>query len=207
MPLSGALERVTRALLLLGPSSFVVFHAVVLASAARNPWFNFFKHAFSDLGAPSANDPWIFNYGLVAMGALVCLFSLGILATSESRGTAFASGLLFVSGVFLALIGVYPSGTRPHTFVATWFYVQSFLASAAMGVALLAEGKRPAGYALLLLGLLPIPIGYLVDATVGWPSVAMLEYAGAVFIAASASVASLAHWRGGGASARTRSSS
>ncbi|MEM2790879.1 MAG: hypothetical protein QW075_03435, partial [Thermofilaceae archaeon] len=88
-----------------------------------------------------------------------------------------------------------PGGTRPHVFVSTWFYVQSFLATAALGLAMLAEKRRTPGIILLLLGLLPAPLGYLVEATVRWPSVAVAEYAGAVVIAVGALIAVAAHWR------------
>jgi len=189
--------RTRRALLLAGPCAFAAFHAVVLASASRNPWWSFLRHAFSDLGGPAAADPWIYNSGMILLGALVALFSLGLLASSRSSGAAFASGLYFTAGLFLALIGVYPGGTRPHTFVSTWFYVQSFMASAALGLALLREGRGAPGWALLALGLLPLPLGYLIEVSVGWPSVAVAEYAGAALIAASATVAAVAHWGSG----------
>ncbi|MEM0308863.1 MAG: DUF998 domain-containing protein [Thermofilaceae archaeon] len=188
-------RNLSRFLMLLGPLAFPAFHVVVLASVARNPWFDFYRHAFSDLGAPGATDPWIYNYGLIVLGAMMCLYSLGLLLASRSRGAAFACGLYFVAGIFLALIGVYPGGTRPHVFVSTWFYVQSFLATAALGLAMLAEKRRTPGIILLLLGLLPAPLGYLVEATVRWPSVAVAEYAGAVVIAVGALIAVAAHWR------------
>ena len=187
-------QTIRRVLLILGPLAFLLFHLVAALSAARNPWWSFWRHAFSDLGDPRAADPWIYNAGMVALGAMVSLFSLGLLASSRSRGAAFASGLFFVSGLFLALIGVYPSGTRPHTFVSTWFYVQFYMASLALGLALLREGRRAPGAALLLLGATPLPLGYLIDATVGWPSVAVAEYAGALFVAASAVIAAASHW-------------
>lgn len=184
----------TRALLLLGPVAFPLFHIVVLASALRNPWWSFYRHAFSDLGAQAATDPWIYNVGLMVLGALVMFFSLGLLLAAESKWSAFASALFFVAGIFLALIGIYPGGTRPHVFVSTWFYVQSFIASAALGAALLLEGNRPYGVLLCALGVLPPLLGVLVEATVGWPSVAIAEYAGAVFIAAAATAGCYIYW-------------
>jgi len=185
---------VRRALLSLGPLTFPLFHLVVALAASRNPWWSFWRHAFSDLGDPRAADPWIYNAGMVTLGVMLSLFSIGLLASSKSKGAAFASGLFFVSGVFLALIGIYPSGTRPHTFVSTWFYVQFYMASIALGLALLREGKPLPGATLLLLGAAPLPLGYLIDATVGWPSVAVAEYAGALFMAAAAAVAAAFHW-------------
>lgn len=190
-----AASKLARLLMILGPLAFPAFHVVVLASVARNPWFDFYRHAFSDLGAPEAADPWIYNIGLIILGVMMCLYSLGLLLASKSRGAAFACGLYFVAGIFLALIGIYPGGTRPHVFVSTWFYVQSFLASAALGLALLAEKRRAPGLALLALGLLPTPLGYLVEVTVGWPSVAVAEYVGAVVIVVSALISVATHWR------------
>ena len=187
-------RRFTRALLLAGPLAFPAFHLVVALAAARNPWWSFWEHALSDLGGPGAADPWVYNYGLVLLGVLFALFSLGLLSASRSKGAAFASGLYFTAGVFLALIGIYPSGTRPHTFVSTWFYAQSFLATLALSLALLHEKRCKPGAALLLLSLSPAPLAYLVEALVGWPSVAAIEYFGAAFIAAAAAVATATHW-------------
>ncbi|MEM0494143.1 MAG: DUF998 domain-containing protein [Thermofilum sp.] len=186
--------KLERILLLLGPLAFPVFHLVLLVAVSRNPWFNFFVHAFSDLGGPKASDPWVFNNGLIALGFMQCLYSLGLLARARSRGAAFACGLCFTAGVFLALIGVYPSGTKPHAFIAMWFYLQALMAMSALGLALLVEGRRVPGALLLALGLLPLPLGYAVEITVGWPSLAVVEYAGTIFIAGGSLVATLAHW-------------
>ncbi len=166
--------------------AFAVFTAGVLLSSQQNPWWSLYRNAFSDLGGPKANAPWIFNSALIIAGVLFCMFSIGVLGLSKSRVTSFASGLLFTAGVFLALIGVYPSGTRPHFFVATWFYLQSFMGMAVLGVGLLLEKRLVHGIALLLLGVLPVPLSLLVEATIGWPSVAILELAGALFILSGA---------------------
>jgi Predicted membrane protein len=40
---------------------------------------------------------------------------------------------VFVAGLFLALIGIYHAGTRPHVFVSTWFFVQMDTALIAWG--------------------------------------------------------------------------
>ncbi|MEM4984919.1 MAG: DUF998 domain-containing protein, partial [Sulfolobales archaeon] len=42
----------------------------IFLSVSKNPWFNVFKHALSDLGGPRAVDPWIYNVGLIVTGAL-----------------------------------------------------------------------------------------------------------------------------------------
>ncbi|ABL78449.1 DUF998 domain-containing protein [Thermofilum pendens] len=189
------MKNLVKTLLLAGPLAFAAFPVVVYFSASSNPWWSLYKHAFSDLGGPRAANPWIFNYGLMAMGLLVVVYSFGVLLASKTKYESFAAGLLFVAGVFLFLIGYYPSGTKPHTFVSLWFYLQSFIASTALGIALLLSGRKAVGTALLALGLVPVPLGTLIEATVGWPSVAILELAGALFIGASAIVATLHYIR------------
>ncbi|PLJ78000.1 DUF998 domain-containing protein [Infirmifilum sp. SLHALR2] len=181
-------ERVFHALLFAGPLAFVVFTIGVFLASQANPWWDFFRDAFSDLGGPRASAPWIFNTTLIVVGALFSLYSLGLLGVSGSKVSSFASGLLFTAGLFLALIGVYPSGTPPHAFIPLWFYIQSYIGMCALGLGLLLERKTSCGAALLALGALPIPLAQAVEMVVGWPSVAMLELAGAIFILAAALV-------------------
>lgn len=165
-----------------GPLAFAVFAVGVAMASQANPWWSLYKHAFSDLGGPRASSPWIFNTTLVVSGVLFSLFALGVLAASKTKLEAFSAGLLFTAGVFLALIGVYPSGTKPHAFVSLWFYIQSYLGISAVGLSLALRRDFRYGVPLLLLGCTPIPLAQLVEVTVGWPSVAILELAGAIFI-------------------------
>lgn len=66
-----ALKILRTVLLMLGPLSFLVFLVAVYFAASYNPWWNFFKGAFSDLGSPRATNPWIFNIGLMTMGTIL----------------------------------------------------------------------------------------------------------------------------------------
>ncbi|MEM0023419.1 MAG: hypothetical protein QW407_01520 [Thermofilaceae archaeon] len=91
---------------------------------------------------------------------------------SRSRGADFASIFYFDAGAFVALVGIYPSGTRPRVFASTRFYAQSSLASVAVGTALLAGRWRKLSVVLLLPGLSLVLLGYLAELTVNWPSVA-----------------------------------
>ena len=185
-----------KTLLLLGPLSFCIFAVTVYLAASSNPWWDFFKDAFSDLGSPRAVNPWIFNAGLMIMGAILLLYSIGILWSADSKLEGFACGMLFVSGIFLFLIGYFPEGTKPHTFVSTWFYLQSFMASTLLGVALLVKREIWWGFTLLVLGASPLPLGLLIEQLIGWPSVAAEELAGALLIEAGAATASIYYLRG-----------
>ena len=43
----------------IGLVAAVLAWIVILLSIHHNPWFVFTKHAFSDLGGPGAEKPWI----------------------------------------------------------------------------------------------------------------------------------------------------
>ncbi len=149
-----------------------------------NPWFDFWKDAFSDFGVPKACCPWLYNYGLMASAFFLSIYSLFILGASKGRLESFASGLLFTASIFLALIGVFPGGTRPHTFVSTWFFFQAFMGLAVLGIALFVGGYARGLIVALLAGLAPI-LAVLVDLMVGWPSAAVAEAAGILIIGVS----------------------
>ncbi len=181
MGLGGARASLGARLWWAGPAAVILAWIVIGASWYLNPWFRFLEHAFSDLGGPEASYPWVYNYGLIATGALVILYSWFIYSVAASKMEAAASALTFVAGIFLALIGVYPSGTRPHTFVSMWFFIQMDMALIALGLGLRVRGSR-LWHAITGLSVLAFPIYGMVEATVGWPSVAAGEAYGIIVI-------------------------
>ncbi len=72
-----------------------------------------------------------------------------------------------------------PPGTRPHTFVSTWFFIQADLALIAIGMEL---WGFLAGRLIVALSVLAFPLALLVGATLGWPSTAILETYGILII-------------------------
>lgn len=161
-----------------GVAAAVLAWIVIALASSRNPWFDVFRHALSDLGGPRASDPWVYNVGLMLVGALTCVYALYLTYASNTKVLTFASALVFVAGIFLALIGAFPSGTRPHVFVSTWFFVQMWMAMVAAAVDFLARGELGPGGLLLALSAVG-PVGALL---VRWPSVALLEIYGIVII-------------------------
>ena len=103
------------------------FWVFTYVSIARNSWFDFFRDAFSDLGGSRASDPWIYYTSLVISSIALLPLSLHIIATSRNRIGVVSGSYFSVASIFLALIAIYPAGTRPHVFVSTWFFVQAFL--------------------------------------------------------------------------------
>ena len=97
---------------------------------------------------------------------------------SRNRVEAYASGFTTLMGIFLALIGVFPSGTKPHVFISTWFFIQGDLAILTWGAGLLARGWRRIAIFLLTLAVASPLIGFGVD----WPSAAVAEAFGIVVL-------------------------
>jgi len=164
------------------------FWIIVAVCWAQNPWFDVFRHAFSDFGSSRASNPWIYNVGLIVLGVLVSLYSLYIVSASLNKIEAFGAGLMFTAGLFLALIGIFPAGTRPHNFVSTWFFVQFFLSCIPIGVGLYMRGLRAYATALLLLIPLGVAGAVVIDILVGWPSAALLEAYGVLAATAAAAI-------------------
>lgn len=151
---------------------------IILLSISQNPWFNVYRHALSDLGDPRANKPWIYNIGLMVVGLITCIYSLYLTYITNSKTHIYASALLFIAGIFLVLVGVYPSGTRPHTFISTWFFIQMWLALLATTIGMIIDGRTIHA---IVLGTMTI-VGPLGAIFIKWPSVALQEIFGIVLI-------------------------
>ncbi len=170
------------ACILLGPLAAVLAWLVIGASwAVNSDWFVFTEHAFSDLGGPGARYPWLYNYGLITVGLVVAFYGVCQTVTCNSRAGVLGGGYMSLAGIFLSLIGVFPAGTRPHTFVSTWFFIQIDLALILMAYAAARAGGRYSGK-VLPLAIAAWPLALIVEAVIGWPSAAVLEAYGIIVI-------------------------
>jgi hypothetical membrane protein len=161
-----------------GIAAAIIAWIVIAISISRNPWFDIYRHALSDLGDAKANKPWIYNIGLIIVGGIVCIYSLYLTFTTNSKAYVYTSALLFIAGLFLALIGIYPSGTRPHIFVSTWFFIQMWLAVIATAIGMAIERRVFYGAILAIVAVIG-PIGAIF---IKWPSVALQEVFGVILI-------------------------
>ncbi len=147
----------------------------------NSDWFVWTRDAYSDLGGPHSCCPWAYNYGLIAVGIIMIVFGTVAASVLPGKLGGIGGSHIALAGVFLILIGVFPSGTRPHTFVSTWFFIQ---ADTALVISLLSVPK-PRGRLVtsaLIAALLAFPIAILVGLTIGWPSAAVLETYGILII-------------------------
>jgi hypothetical membrane protein len=157
-----------------GLSALILAWVVIFLSIQYNPWFSITKNAFSDLGGPNANMPWIFNYGLVATGVLSAVFSTCIINSSRNKLECVAGAFMFIASIFLMLIGIFPKGIRHHLFVSLWFFIQADISIITWGASF--RGKE--GVFSLLAGI----ISPIIAAVVKWPSTATVEAFGITVI-------------------------
>ena len=147
----------------------------ILLSIHYNPWFSLTKNAFSDLGGPNANLPWIFNYGLITTGVISVIFSTCIVHGSRNKLECVAGAFMLVASIFLMLIGIFPEGTKHHTFVSLWFFIQADMAIITWGISRIGRIEN-------VLSLTAGLLGPLIAVFVRWPSIATLEAFGIIII-------------------------
>jgi hypothetical membrane protein len=169
---------VGKPLRLAGVAGVILAWVVIYLAISHNPWFVFTEHAFSDLGGPMAEDAGIFNNGLIVLGGLFILYALTLIGDAINKVETVGGAFALMAGVFLALIGVYPSGTTPHTFVSIWFFVQADVAITVWGIGILLSGWDVFGLVFTCIGI----VGPLIAVAVTWPSIAVVEAYGIALI-------------------------
>lgn len=169
--------------------SLVFFAMFTTISITLNSWFDIFRHAFSDLGGPRANYPWIYNTGLIISSIPLLIFSTYLINVSSNKIETIGASYLVLSSMFLALIGVYPSGTQPHIFVTTCFFILAYTSFLIHGLGVFLRGKNLGlmQYAIFFTGLI---IGLIIEWVFKWPSAALLETYAIIIIVLMALVAS-----------------
>ena len=154
-----------RSLRFFGVITLIVYWCFTIISISQNSWFSVMHNALSDLGANNANAPWLYNYGLILSFPFLFIFSIYLLHIAINKLQIIGGAFIMISSVFLAFIGIFHSGTRPHGFVSTYFFLQFFFGMFIFGIA--TEKLRIASIVLFALSWL--------GAFLPWPSVATLE--------------------------------
>lgn len=162
----------------LGLIGLVSAWVVIAASVMANQWFRLDANAFSDLGAQTARMPWIFNYGMMGVGVVICVYSWALGVFASNRVETSSATFFMVSGAFLVLIGYFHEGTYPHLFVSYWFFIQSAVAIIAWGTGSMLEGERRTGALIAAMGILSA----VAAAMVPWQSIGEAEAFGIAVI-------------------------
>lgn len=158
----------------LGISVSVLFCIIVLVSAYFNPWFVFTERSFSSLGSVSEHGalyPWIYNIGMMALGAFVCAYAVSFVYDSVNKFETVGGAAIMVAGVFLALVGIHPMGTPHHGIMSTQFFYGTEILLLICGISLFLNSHWRTG--VIIVGI-ELP-AVLVALYVNWPSVAVEE--------------------------------
>lgn len=83
---------------------------------------------------------------------------------------------MFVAGIFLSLIGLFPSSTKPHDFISLWFFIQIRLSLLPATLGMVKDRRIIHSLVLWVL----IFVGPLGAIFIDWPSVALLEIFGVI---------------------------
>ncbi len=115
---------------LIGVLGAVLAYPFIAVSIILTPWFNFYDNALSDLGNIARNAPvaHLYNTGLVLSGFLVAFFALLTFLKRRSWKYSSWSLLLTLTGIDLALIGVFPEDAgRVHGLVSVIFFTMMII--------------------------------------------------------------------------------
>ena len=100
----------TNGLIGIGAVAFGTLTVIIMA-ALRTDEYNHFHKAVSELGSLDAPNHWIFNIlGFIIPGILISIFSFNLLKEFRSDSIkSYPFYLLFISGLFLTLAGIFPA--------------------------------------------------------------------------------------------------
>lgn len=100
----------------------LVGFAATLSATALSPTFQWTRNALSDLGAASAANPWLFNYGLIASALLTLPFAWAVWVGADHPLQRLGALAFAASTVGLGLVGVFPIGSALHDPVAIAYF-------------------------------------------------------------------------------------
>lgn len=173
--------RLIRLIIYFGIVAVIFAWIVIGASWVLNPWFVFTRDAFSDFGGPHSSCPGLYNYGLIITGMFVVIYSFAICSLAKNKLEIIGGAYVALAGIFLALIGIFPSGTEPHGFVSTWFFLQMFIALIILGLGMKIRGLKY-GREITIIAAISVPLAIILEILWGWPSAAVLETYGIIII-------------------------
>ena len=182
---------------LIGIASPIIGILAVLVSIYFSPWFEWPTHALSDLGVEQEGRlisqfaqegdtqiaTWTFNGGMIVAGLLIAIFVSSTRKTiPDNLMNKIAYSLIFIGGINLALVGVFPysSGTI-HLIVALIYFIFTPIGLIMIGVERRTRDKNFAIFSIgsgivsliviggAVLGILGTPIGTIYPEGVAIP--------------------------------------
>ena len=169
-------KNASRLLVYSGVLAIVLAWIVIGVSWSLNrDWFSYSRGAFSDLGSKRSCCPEVFNYGLIIVGFLFTIYGVSIAYSARIKIGVVGGSYVSLAGVFLSLVGVYPEETKPHGCVAVMFFLLAYVGLILALLDAMATRRSRLAVIALTAMVLSIVAGVIIGATVGWPSIAILE--------------------------------
>jgi len=172
-------DRLIKAAAICGILGVIVVYLLILLAIFYYPNFSWFNNALSDLGVKGISAI-IFNTSLIIGGALLFIFTIGLILYTKGAISKIGSISLLASAIFLALIGVFPENYGPiHFYVSVAFFVLTALSLLALASYLLLESSKLSGL-LTLVGALIAALIWLLP----WRGVAIPEATSSLILSA-----------------------
>ncbi|MBN2066125.1 MAG: DUF998 domain-containing protein [Candidatus Thermoplasmatota archaeon] len=111
--------------------------AVLIGTLPYAPWFSWTENAISDLGIPEYGLLF-FNYGLILIGFLLLVFSIGL--NLHLKKERVGPTIFSLSGIYLMGVGIFPLPSASHVDLAGLFFIAFPLGFFVIGVRLF---RRP----------------------------------------------------------------
>ncbi|MEM4726323.1 MAG: DUF998 domain-containing protein [Nitrososphaerales archaeon] len=138
-------KKLVRAAGLCGILGVAIVYPLILLARFYYPSFSWFNNALSDLGV-GVSAP-IFNTALLIGGALLLIFSLGLLNYTSGYIAKLGSLLLIAASIFLAAIGLFPENYgKLHFYVSVAFFVLIVFSLLTLGLSLILQSSRASGF-------------------------------------------------------------
>lgn len=160
--------------------SLVGFTATLLATLL-SPSFSWTANALSDLGAPGAANPWLFNGGLIAAGLIALPFAWTLYSAASHAIERLGAVAFAATVVDLSLIGAFPEGTDLHFPLAVGYFTLLTFALWIHGSGTVLAGDARRGLVFIWLGIGHV-LAWVLWTWVGTDGVAIPELVGSVIL-------------------------
>jgi hypothetical membrane protein len=149
----------------------ILAFSLIALAISRSPWFSWTGNALSDLGV-GVESALLFNSGLIAAGALIVAFALGLHSSLRGKTLGNAGGIaLALAGVALCAIGIFPETSGDiHFYVSVAFFALLVISLWLVGAALMRLGEKKLGFLIVIAGVLAGLVWVF-----PWPAVAIPE--------------------------------
>lgn len=164
-----------------GIAGSVVGFGTTLLATVLSPSFSWTANALSDLGAPTAANPWLFNGGLVAAGLVSLPFAWVLFASARHLVERLGAAVFAATVADLALIGAFPEGTALHFPLSVGYFTLLSFALWIYGSGTVLAGDARRGLAAIWLGLGNVLVWVLWSAF-GTAGVAIPEILGSIVL-------------------------